>query len=94
VMPKSIVKIYNLYQEGKVEEAMQLHQKAALTEQSIKSGIAATKYAASLHTAKAAGIANAEELLKPRSPYEAPSGAVKKMIKETTEVMGQIESSL
>lgn len=94
VMPKSIVKIYNLYQEGKVEEAMQLHQKAALAEQSIKSGIAATKYAASLHTAKAAGIANAEQLLKPRTPYEAPGEAAKKMIRDTTEAMGQIESSL
>lgn len=94
VMPKSIVKIYNLYQEGKVEEAMQLHQKAALAEQAIKSGIAATKYAASLHTAKAAGIANAEELLKPRSPYEAPSDAAKKMIRETTQAMGELESNL
>ncbi|KAE9974099.1 hypothetical protein EG328_004031 [Venturia inaequalis] len=94
VMPKSIVKIYNLYQEGKVEEAMQLHQKAALAEQSIKSGIAATKYAASLHTAQAAGIANAEELLKPRTPYEPPSDAAKKMIKDTTEAIGQIEASL
>lgn len=94
VMPKSIVKIYNLYQEGKIEEAMQLHQKAALAEQSIKSGIAATKYAASLHTAKAAGIANAEELLKPRTPYEPPSDAAKKMIRDTTEAIGQIEASL
>ncbi|RDI79789.1 hypothetical protein Vi05172_g10229 [Venturia inaequalis] len=94
VMPKIIVKIYNLYQEGKIEEAMQLHQKAALAEQSIKSGIAATKYAASLHTAQVAGIANAEELLKPRTPYEPPSDAAKKMIRDTTEPIGQIEASL
>lgn len=94
VMPKSIVKIYNLYQEGKIEEATQLHRMAALAEQAIKSGIAATKYAASLHTAKAAGIANAEELLKPRIPYEAPSDAVKKMIRETTQAMGEVESNL
>ncbi|QDS70212.1 hypothetical protein FKW77_006936 [Venturia effusa] len=94
VMPKSIVKVYNLYREGKIEEAMQLHQKAALAEQSIKSGIAATKYAASLHTARAAGIAHAEELLKPRTPYEAPGEAAKKTIRDTTEEMGRIEASL
>lgn len=94
VMPKTIVKIYELYQEGKFEEAMQLHKKAALAEQSIKSGIAATKYAASIHTAQAAGIVNAEEFLKPRAPYEAPSDAAKKMIQDTTRAMGQIKASL
>jgi 4-hydroxy-2-oxoglutarate aldolase len=94
VMPKSIVRIYNLYQEGKMEEAMELHRKAALAEQAIKSGIAATKYAASLHTAKAAGIENAEELLNPRSPYEAPGEEAKKIIREMTEEMGEIEDKL
>ncbi|KAK3060159.1 hypothetical protein LTS18_009178 [Coniosporium uncinatum] len=94
VLPKSIVKQYTLYQEGKFKEAMELHQKAALAEQAIKSGIAATKYAASLSTAKAAGIKNAEKLLKPRTPYEEPSEAVKKSIKGQIEEMIKVEESI
>jgi len=94
VLPKSIVKQYTLYQEGNLKEAMQLHQKAALAEQAIKSGIAATKYAASLSTAKAAGIKDAEKLLKPRTPYEEPSEAAKKSIKGQIEEMVKVEESI
>ncbi len=48
VFPKTIVRIYQLWQEGRAQEALELHQKAALAEQPCKSGIASTKYAASV----------------------------------------------
>lgn len=94
VFPKSLVRIYNLYKEGKVDEALALHRKAALAESPCKSGIAATKYAAAIHTAKAAGIEGAEEKLWPRKPYTPPSDGEKEKVKKVMERMADIELSL
>ena len=80
--------------KGKLKEAMELHQKAALAEQPCKAGIATVKYAASLNTARAAGIKNATEDLKPRRPYTEPSAAQKKAIEEQTAEVAAIENSL
>lgn len=94
VYPKTIVHIYQLYKQGKFEEAMELHKKAALAEQPCKAGIASVKYAAALNTAKAAGIQDAQEKLKPRRPYVEPSGAAKKAIEEGIASLVTIEKSL
>ncbi|RDW89811.1 dihydrodipicolinate synthase family protein [Aspergillus mulundensis] len=71
VFPKTIVRIYDLYQAGMVKEAVELHKKAALAEQPCKAGIASVKYAVGITTAKKAGIEGAAEKLKPRRPYKA-----------------------
>jgi dihydrodipicolinate synthase/N-acetylneuraminate lyase len=94
VFPKTIVRIYDLYQEGNVKEAMELHKKAALAEQPCKTGIAAVKYAAALNTAKAAGIEDALEKLKPRRPYTEPSEAEKRDIEVQTASLVDIEAIL
>ncbi|KAI8962544.1 aldolase [Daldinia sp. FL1419] len=94
VFPKTIVNIYNLYKEGKYQEALALHQKAALAEQPCKAGIAATKYAAAIHTAKAAGIEGAVEKLKPRRPYIEPTDAAKQDIQAQMAELAAIESTL
>ncbi|CAJ2500405.1 Uu.00g032580.m01.CDS01 [Anthostomella pinea] len=94
VFPSTLVRIYKLYKEGKFEEALSLHQKAALAEQPCKSGIAATKYAAAIHTAKAAGIEGAEEKLKPRRPYSEPSEAAKNAVGTQMAELAKIEESL
>ncbi|KAI2604435.1 aldolase [Hypoxylon fragiforme] len=94
VFPKAIVKIYTLYKEGKYQEALALHQKAALAEQPCKAGIASTKYAAAIHTAKAAGIEGAVEKLKPRRPYLEPADAVKRSIEAQMAELAEIEKSL
>ncbi|KAH8159856.1 hypothetical protein CIB48_g8381 [Xylaria polymorpha] len=94
VFPRSIVQIYKLYKEGKYQEALALHQKAALAEQPCKSGIAATKYAAAINTAKAAGIEGAEEKLKPRRPYTEPSAAAKQDVVAQMAELAKIEESL
>ena len=94
VFPKTIVRIYNLYQEGKFQEALDLHKAAALAEQPCKAGIACVKYAASFTTAKAAGIEGAGEKLKPRRPYVEPSGADKKNIESQILGMMGVEASL
>lgn len=94
VFPKSIVRIYDLWQEGKIAEALELHKKAALAEQPCKSGIAATKYAAAVNTAKAAGIENAPAKMMPRKPYAEPPQAAKDNVASTMAEMAKIEASL
>lgn len=94
VFPKSIAKIYALWQEGKTKEALELHQKAALAEQPCKSGIAATKYAAAIFSAKAAGVEDAVNKMKPRRPYLEPSEDAKKGVQDAMAEMATIEAGL
>lgn len=94
VFPKSLARIYKLYKEGKVDEALKLHRVAALAESPCKAGIAPTKFAAAIHTARAAGIEGAEEKLWPRHPYEPPTEAVKANIRSVMAEMGAIEDAL
>lgn len=94
VFPKTIARIYVLYREGRHQEALELHQKAALAEQNIKAGIGATKYAAAIRSAASAGIEDAVAKLQPRTPYVAPNEATKLTIRDGTEEVARIEESL
>lgn len=94
IFPKTISHIYKLWKQGKTDEALRLHRIAAIAESFSKAGIANTKYAASLTSAKYAGIENASEKLRPRRPYEEPTEAVKKDIQKKIEEMVKIEESL
>lgn len=94
VFPKTIVRIYNLYREGRYEEAMELHKTAALAEQPCKAGIASVKYAAALNTARAAGVEGALEKLRPRRPYVEPLEGEKRSIEGQIAVLVEIEESL
>ena len=94
VVPKTIMKIYNLYKQGKVEEAVALHRKAALAESPCKSGIATTKFAAAVFAASRAGVENAEDKFRPRTPYEEAGDAAKENVKKTIAEVGAIEDSL
>ncbi|PVH70116.1 aldolase [Cadophora sp. DSE1049] len=94
VFPKTLSRIYQLYKEGKFEEALKLHQIAALAESPCKAGIASTKYAASINSAKAAGIEGAEEKLMPRTPYLPASEDTKAQIRTVMAEMVAIEGSL
>ena len=94
IFPGTIARIYDLYKAGHYEEALRLHQQAALAENPVKAGIAAVKYGVSQYSARAAGIENAEVLLQPRRPYEAPSDAIKKKIKDALAPINEIELRL
>ncbi|KAI0023664.1 hypothetical protein F4780DRAFT_729004 [Xylariomycetidae sp. FL0641] len=94
VFPKTIVKVYDLYREGRLREALELHRTAALAEQPCKAGIAAVKYAAALNSARIAGVDDALERLKPRRPYVAPGDAEKRAIEEGIRSLVDIEASL
>jgi 4-hydroxy-2-oxoglutarate aldolase len=93
VFPKTLVRIYEEWTKGDKEKALELHGKAALAETPCKGGIAATKYAAAIFSAKAAGIESAEEKLRPRRPYEAPIEAVKKVVRETMADVASLEAA-
>jgi dihydrodipicolinate synthase/N-acetylneuraminate lyase len=95
VFPKTIVKVYNLYKEGKTQEALDLHRKAALAEQALKSGgIGATKYAASVFTAPRAGVEDTERKMTPRRPYLPPGEEAKRKIREALAEVAAIEEAL
>lgn len=94
VFPKSIAKIYSLWEEGKTQEALELHQKAALAEQPCKTGIAATKYAAAIFSAKEAGVKDAVDKMKPRRPYLEPSNDVKQVVQEAMAEIALIEAKI
>ncbi|KAL4975818.1 hypothetical protein BDW66DRAFT_166891 [Aspergillus desertorum] len=94
VVPKTIMQIYRLYKAGKMEEAMALHCKAALAESPCKSGIASTKYAAAIVSASRAGIENAEEKFKPRTPYEEAGEPAKANVRKVMADIIAIEDSL
>ncbi|KAK4634642.1 Putative 4-hydroxy-2-oxoglutarate aldolase, mitochondrial [Fulvia fulva] len=94
IFPKTVRHIYELYKQGKHEEALKLHGIAANAESFSKAGIANTKFAVSVTTARSAGIEDAEAKLVPRRPYEPPTDAVKKDIRAKMEEMIKIEDSL
>ena len=91
VAPKTIVRVYDLYKEGKVEEALKLHQAAALAEGVTRQSIAATKYAAAIRTAEAAGITGASDKMAPRHPYEPPTFLVRALVIEAVEALERFE---
>lgn len=95
VFPKTISEVYRLYQAGRTKEALELHRTAALAEQALKSGgIAATKYAASVFTAPLAGVEDAEDKMRPRSPYLPPGDGAKGKIREALAAVAEIERSI
>ncbi|PYH64545.1 aldolase [Aspergillus vadensis CBS 113365] len=94
VFPKTASKIYDLYVAGKIQEAVELQRQAALAESPCKSGIAATKYAAAIFSARAAGIEGAEEKLKPRTPYEEPAEGAKKGVQDLMSAVAKVEGSI
>lgn len=94
IFPKTVVKIFDLYTAGKHNAALALHQLAAQAEAPTKAGIASTKYAASLYSAKRAGIADAETLLRPRRPYEEVGEKAKEKIRSVMDPLSEVEDTL
>ncbi|KAF4548477.1 4-hydroxy-2-oxoglutarate aldolase-like protein 4 [Elsinoe fawcettii] len=92
IFPKSVARLYDLWESGRQEEALKLQQTLSLAEAPTKAGIANTKYAAAIMTAPLAGIANAARLLMPRRPYEEPAEAAKARIRETMEPLKHLEA--
>lgn len=87
VFPETVARLYQLWQAGRMDEALHLQQTLSLAESPTKAGIASTKYAAAYVTCPRAGIANADKLLRPRRPYAPLTASAKDKIRA---VMGPI----
>lgn len=94
VFPRALARVYALYREGRHDEALALHRRAALAEQPCKAGIAAVKYATAIYSAREAGIEGAVEKLRPRRPYTEASAAQKEAIAAQTAELAGVEASL
>ncbi|KAF2486009.1 dihydrodipicolinate synthetase [Neohortaea acidophila] len=94
IFPRTIVEIFNLWRAGRREEGLKLQWAAALAESPTKAGIANTKYATAVFAAPRAGIENADVLLRPRHPYEAPAPAARKVIGEAMRELDRCERTL
>ena len=94
VFPGVCSEIYKLYVEGKREEALELQRKAALAESPIKAGIAPTKYAVSVYSAKEAGIEEAESKLMPRRPYLPVGEEMKAGVRRAMDGLVEIERGI
>lgn len=94
VFPDSVARVYQLWTSGKQDEALALQNILALAESPTKAGIANTKYATAAFTATRAGIKDAVSLLNPRRPYEGPSEAVKKEIRDVMDAANQEEKRI
>lgn len=73
---------------------MELQRTSALAETPCKGGIASAKYTMALYSAPAAGIDNALERLKPRTPYEEAGDEVKKTVKRLMGAVAAMENAL
>ncbi|OAA44156.1 dihydrodipicolinate synthetase family protein [Metarhizium rileyi] len=94
VCPRLTAEIYRLYVAGHHERAMELQRLAALAESPCKSGIATTKFAATLFSARLAGIQDAEAKFRPRHPYQEPTEAVKRSAEAVMKEAGAMEQAL
>jgi 4-hydroxy-2-oxoglutarate aldolase len=91
VAPRTIAQVYDLWATGQHDRAYKLQQVAALAESPTKAGIANTKYAAAIGTAKKAGVENAVALARPRRPYMEPSKSEKESIRKAVASLAESE---
>ncbi|EMD68339.1 hypothetical protein COCSADRAFT_271752 [Bipolaris sorokiniana ND90Pr] len=87
VFPKSTARVYDLWMEGKKEEARALQNVVANAEWACKKSLALTKFAAGHFLGSKLGIKS--EAFWPRRPYLPPG---EKMREWTVDVMGVLEA--
>jgi 4-hydroxy-2-oxoglutarate aldolase len=87
VFPKATARVYDLWVQGKKDEARALQDVVANAEWACKKSLALTKFAAGYFLGEKLGIAG--ESFWPRRPYLPPT---EKMKEWTVEVMGVLEA--
>ncbi|PPJ50902.1 hypothetical protein CBER1_07613 [Cercospora berteroae] len=93
VFPKSVSKLYSLWQEGKIEEARELQGKVALAEGACKKGLAATKFGTAYFTGPVAGLSN-HASFSTRKPYQPANKALQESTIATMQPLAEFEQSL
>ncbi|KAH9826788.1 putative 4-hydroxy-2-oxoglutarate aldolase, mitochondrial [Teratosphaeria destructans] len=94
VVPRTLRHIERLYRAGRHEEALRLQRVAADAEACCKAGVASTKFAVSLTSARSAGVEGAEERLGPRRPYVGVGEEVKEGIRRRMARVMVVEEGL
>lgn len=93
VFPKSVSRLYALWQAGKIEEARKLQGEVALAELACKRGLSATKFATAYFAGPLAGLSK-QAAFHPRKPYKPASPALQKQTIETIQHLMEFEKSL
>ncbi|KAJ5378656.1 hypothetical protein N7509_011775 [Penicillium cosmopolitanum] len=93
VFPKSVSRLYALWNDGKIKEAQELQGLVAQAEKACKEGIAPTKYAVGHFAGSAAGIADPKTFW-PRKPYLPVDGVKAAWVEKVMQHLVQIEQSL
>ncbi|KAK0617416.1 hypothetical protein B0T14DRAFT_435347 [Immersiella caudata] len=94
-VPRTVVRVWELWNEGRREEALRVHRVAALAEGFVKQGgVAAVKYAAGWMQVGRAGVEGAEGLVRMRKPYAELGEDRKKAIREGLREVKEIEDGL
>ncbi|KAJ9646755.1 hypothetical protein H2204_000447 [Knufia peltigerae] len=93
VFPKSVCRLYNLWKEGKVQEAAELQGLVAQAEKACKEGIAATKYGAGYFAGPLAGV-NDPTSFHPRRPYKPAGKEMQSWIVNVMKHLVEVENSI
>ncbi|KXS98725.1 hypothetical protein AC578_10500 [Pseudocercospora eumusae] len=93
VFPKSVSRLYSLWQEGKIEEARELQGRVALAEAACKKGLAATKFGTAYFAGPVAGLSNRASF-STRKPYKPAGKALQDSTIATMQPLAELERSL
>ncbi|KAM5350968.1 hypothetical protein ACJ41O_003691 [Fusarium nematophilum] len=90
IFPRSTSGVYDLWKEGKIDEARKLQDVVAHAEWACKKGIACTKYGAWYYLGRAIGV-DQESSWNMRRPYQPLSEEMKSWSLKTLGVLADIE---
>jgi dihydrodipicolinate synthase/N-acetylneuraminate lyase len=93
VFPKSVCKLFSLWESGNAKEAMELQGLVAQAEKACKEGIAATKYGAGYFAGPPAGVSESQSFW-PRKPYKPLGKDKQKWVVDVMSVLADYEKSL
>jgi 2-keto-3-deoxy-L-rhamnonate aldolase len=93
IFPKCVAKLYALYQEGKIEEAVKFQGMLAYGEKACKLGIAPTKYGAAHFAGPLAGNHDMSTYF-PRRPYAPVDETMQSWIIKSMEALEAAEKKL
>lgn len=93
VFPKSVVRLFNLWEAGQTKEAIKLQGLVAQAEKACKEGIAATKYGAGYFLGPQAGITEPQSFW-PRKPYKPLGKNMEEWVVKVMGVLAEIEKSI
>lgn len=93
IFPKSVAKLYMLYQEGRIEEAVKFQGMLAHGEKACKLGIAPTKYGAAHFAGPLAGNHDKTTYF-PRKPYTPVNETMQSWIIKSMEALETVEKDL